>query len=429
MKTLSSFRKKLSLRLIIWSGLSIAGGGLLLIFSTGSLAQGAAIQALAWGGIDAVIALMGHLGSKKNDAPGEAGKQRAKLKRALWINTALDLVYIAAGIILVTVWGRNSPAVRGHGIGVIIQGSFLLLFDYFHANAVPPGPPEISLESFTGPEHLPFLLPAPETGKRKAVLLVHGFPGTPAEMRPLGDTLGEEGFTVRGILLPGFGADISTLFDRSRDQWYRHVRKEYEELANTHDETVLLGYSFGASLSLALTPEINPDRVVLISPFWRFGTALQNAVGRILSPFLPRYIRPFKLMDLDDPAVRHSLTAFFPHLDFTDPGASRNIRDLEIPLSLISEMLAVGREAWKMAPRVDSPVLYIQGSDDEVATESNSRKLYERLPPHISPEYAAISSGHDLIKPGDPGWDRVAAVVTGFLLHHRPGSSNPGDTL
>ena len=47
----------------------------------------------------------------------------------------------------------------------------------------------------------PFFLP----GDEHAVLLTHGFTGSAAHMRPLGDYLHAQGFTVRGILLPGHG--------------------------------------------------------------------------------------------------------------------------------------------------------------------------------------------------------------------------------
>ena len=60
-----------------------------------------------------------------------------------------------------------------------------------------------------GPEHETFTLP----GGRPAALLLHGFLGTPAEMRGLGEALHEQGWTVYAPLLPGFGSDIETLTD------------------------------------------------------------------------------------------------------------------------------------------------------------------------------------------------------------------------
>ena len=73
---------------------------------------------------------------------------------------------------------------------------------------------------FQGEEHRPFLL----NGDRGAALLVHGFPGTPAEMRPLATVLNNAGWTTKGILLPGFGAEIETLGGRDPADWVESVR-------------------------------------------------------------------------------------------------------------------------------------------------------------------------------------------------------------
>ena len=55
-----------------------------------------------------------------------------KLKKILLINSVLDLGYIAIGIIIfIGIFNINEY--NGHGIGVIIQGSFLAIFDTYYA--------------------------------------------------------------------------------------------------------------------------------------------------------------------------------------------------------------------------------------------------------------------------------------------------------
>ena len=60
---------------------------------------------------------------------------------------------------------------------------------------------------YTDPEHEPFLF---EAGSSRA-LLIHGFLGSPRELRPLAQELAAAGVTARGMLLPGFGAGIARL--------------------------------------------------------------------------------------------------------------------------------------------------------------------------------------------------------------------------
>ena len=61
--------------------------------------------------------------------------QAHALRRLLWLNAGLDLLYLALG------WRLAQAAIgsarRGHGLGILAQGGFLLLFDLLHARAVP----------------------------------------------------------------------------------------------------------------------------------------------------------------------------------------------------------------------------------------------------------------------------------------------------
>ena len=52
--------------------------------------------------------------------------------------------------------------------------------------------------------------------KRIGVLLVHGFTGSPASMRPWGEYLHQRGYTVTVPLLPGHG---TTPHDLNRVKW------------------------------------------------------------------------------------------------------------------------------------------------------------------------------------------------------------------
>ena len=60
-----------------------------------------------------------------------------KLRRLLWLNTLLDILYVAGGLGLRAIRGRNEPAWRGHGWGIVVQGGFLFLFDLYHVLVLP----------------------------------------------------------------------------------------------------------------------------------------------------------------------------------------------------------------------------------------------------------------------------------------------------
>lgn len=85
-----------------------------------------AVQMAAWGLVDAAIVAWGWHGLTLRDF---AGAQR--LVNFLWLNTGLDIGYVAVGTTLALLgwrWGRRLGAV-GAGLGVIVQGLALTLLD------------------------------------------------------------------------------------------------------------------------------------------------------------------------------------------------------------------------------------------------------------------------------------------------------------
>ena len=131
------FQTRLTRRLLVWSVFSVVFSTL-TFFSVNSLLHGLAIQFCVWGIIDAGIAIFGAYASAKKQAKLQAdelaeAKEANWLERILWINTALDVLYILGGLWLMQTWGTESPLWRGHGLGIVIQGGFLFFFDFFHA--------------------------------------------------------------------------------------------------------------------------------------------------------------------------------------------------------------------------------------------------------------------------------------------------------
>jgi hypothetical protein len=133
------FSAHLTRRLLVWSVLSVLAS-VPIILSANPFWRGFAIQFLAWGGIDGAIAIVGARAATKKQATIQdserldiESKEARRLSRILWINTGLDVFYILGGLWLVQTWGAENPLWRGHGLGIVIQGGFLFLFDLLHA--------------------------------------------------------------------------------------------------------------------------------------------------------------------------------------------------------------------------------------------------------------------------------------------------------
>ena len=135
------FSKKLSVNLLAWSGFSIASGGWLLR-NDQPFWRGIGLHFVAWGVIDALIALFGLVSTNRKSrqaASGERGGDeivavdQKRLYRLLLINTWLDILYFMGGGWLYLHKGAKDESWRGQGIGVILQSGFLFFFDLWHA--------------------------------------------------------------------------------------------------------------------------------------------------------------------------------------------------------------------------------------------------------------------------------------------------------
>lgn len=66
----------------------------------------------------------------------------------------------------------------------------------------------------------------------------------------MGNAFRQAGWTVEGVLLPGFGPDIGTLDRRSFHDWINAVKKSFDALHQEHEQIVIVGNSMGGALAL-----------------------------------------------------------------------------------------------------------------------------------------------------------------------------------
>jgi carboxylesterase len=250
---------------------------------------------------------------------------------------------------------------------------------------------------------------------RGCAVLVHGFPGSPAEMRGLGRVLAESGLRARGVLLPGFGAEIETLASRDHREWVAAVAASLDAAARRGGPVVAVGYSMGAALVLAAVAQgaPPPERMVLLAPFSKLGVWWQRWLWPAFKAFNPQ-LRPFAKADPSDPALRGSLERILGDADLDDPEVLAGLRALTIPASLIEQIDAAGRAGWRAAPRVARPALVIAGRDDVLVPPARAQRLARRLAGPVQVQQLPVE--HDMTWPERSGahWPVLARSVAGF---------------
>jgi len=195
------------------------------------------------------------------------------------------------------------------------------------------------------PEYLPNAEPFFLPGDRVGCLLVHGFTGTPYEMRELGDRLAAQGYTVLAPVLAGHATTLDDMLPTRWTDWYASVTAAYDELRDQCDALFPIGLSLGASLALHLAAHRLVNGVVAVSaPF-----SIENHLIPLFRVF-PFLFSAFPVIqknpnqsDTLDPTIRSKHPEYPAHptrgaasliFDFL-PHLRNDLRDVRAPALLI----------------------------------------------------------------------------------------------
>ncbi len=206
----------------------------------------------------------------------------------------------------------------------------------------------------------PFDLP----GGPDAALLLHGFTGSPFEMRHVAGRLQVAGMRCLGPVMAGHGGEPRTLAATPRTEWVAQARDELRRLAGAR-RTFVVGSSMGALVACALAHEMPAavDGLALLAPAMRLAGSGRIAAVLGRSALGARVILPKRAgSDVRDPEMRR-----------------RNPCMNVIPLAGVAELEALADEVDRMLPGVAAPAIVIAGGRDHTVTLGGARRLARRL--------------------------------------------------
>jgi carboxylesterase len=221
----------------------------------------------------------------------------------------------------------------------------------------------------------PFWLPGGASG----CLLIHGFAGTPVEMRGLGDYLHAQGHTVVGVRLHGHGGDPAALRGVGWREWLASAEAGLTRLQARCTTVSVVGFSLGGALAALLTRTYSFERLALLATPLRLAGDWRLNLLPVLRYAVP-WFYPLKEADLSDPFIAQRIREFAPEADLSDPEVCEQIRNsVRIPLGAIDEMQKALRQARAHLPRVRMPALVMQGREDEVIPADSADEVLRRL--------------------------------------------------
>lgn len=99
----------------------------------------------------------------------------------------------------------------------------------------------------------------------EAILVVHGFTGSPSELYPFCNFMADNNYSINCILLPGHGTSHLELEECNWEEWYQAVEDEYEAMLKKYKKVYLAGLSMGGVLCLNLASKRKVDGIIALA--------------------------------------------------------------------------------------------------------------------------------------------------------------------
>jgi len=229
-------------------------------------------------------------------------------------------------------------------------------------------------------------------GDDVGAVLLHGFTGTPTEVRGLGEHLASLGVTVTAPLLPGHGTHHQALEATSRADWLNAARSAIAEARGRVRRLVVVGQSMGALLALRVAAERDDiDALVTLAP------ALH--VNRIA--WLTRLPLPVRFIHKQE----------IKHPDLVDKAQVQQVwSNSHTPLRAVPEVLRLAKETRPLLSAVRAPLLVVQGKKDKTVRAVSAREVHDRCSSTTKELLWLEETGHIVAIDGEREhvWRRVA---------------------
>lgn len=239
----------------------------------------------------------------------------------------------------------------------------------------------------------PFFLNGGDTG----VLLIHGFTGSPAEMRRLGGYLHAAGLTVAAPLLPGHGTTVADCNDTRWADWTAAVEAALAQVQATCRAVFVAGLSMGALLTLYLA-EQHPE----VAGAALYAPAIMVTDRRsYLAPLLKRIT----------PSVAKAPGYW------ADPEARAHFWGYDVwPTAASHSVLQAIGVVKRRLDRVRCPLLIVYSDGDPDTNPRGAHYVYEHAASTDKQLVALHESGHVITL--DREWEELAALTLGFIETH-----------
>ncbi|MBV8281592.1 MAG: alpha/beta fold hydrolase [Candidatus Eremiobacteraeota bacterium] len=226
-------------------------------------------------------------------------------------------------------------------------------------------------------------------GGDRGVLLLHGFSGSPDEVRELGARLNIQGYSVRAPALPGHHGDVLEL-DRVGEQEYLDSALDwFDRASTTFHKNFVVGFSMGGALALHIAQHRRPAGVVTVNTPVRMPSHVYGGVHLV---------------------ARHHARVHLP----VNPNAYfGTIGYPTVPAHAVRTFLSVVERVRNGLPDVHTPLLVLHSIRDMTVPFANAA-LIDASVGSRDRDVVVLKEGQHLITVGR-GLDVIEPYIVEFL--------------
>jgi carboxylesterase len=197
-------------------------------------------------------------------------------------------------------------------------------------------------------------------GDKTGILLLHGFTGSPFEMKYLVEAAQNKGYTVEAPLFKGHGTSVKELKSAHWIHWFEDAKKALFNLRKKCNKIVIIGLSMGATIGLHLAAHYQVEGVAALSPSIKLKP-FKLRYCRYLYPII-RYIRKNKTKNFSED---------FRQLD--------KMSYPKVPIKSIRQLHELNKHVMDDLTDIYVPILLMHSAKDKVIDAKSVRGMHDKI--------------------------------------------------